>query len=186
MIAVLAAFTLASCMKKEGTTTDSSTNAKADSMKNAYKAMSAAWDAGKADEFDKYVSANIVNHEEMPGMKPGLAGINDMIMMIKTAYPDMKSTNEDTRVDGDVLTARFSVTGTNSGPMMGMPATNKKITGVDGMEMLRWENGKFVERWGIFNSSKMMMQLGLMPMPGAPPAGDMSKPMDKGMDKKKM
>lgn len=188
MLAVCAAFLAAGCMKKEGATTDSGTNAKADSMKNTWKAMAAAWDAGKADEFDKYVAANFVDHDPMPGGKPGLAGMKDMATMMKSEFSDMKTTTEDMRVDGDVIIARFSVSGTNTGPMMmgAMPATNKKMTGVDGIEMMRWENGKFVERWGVFNVMKMMMQLGLMPMPGAPPAGDMGKPMDKGMDKKKM
>ncbi len=101
----------------------------------------------------------------------------------------MKSKTEDMRVDGDVLTARFSVSGTNSGPMMmGIPATNKKMTDVPGIDMWRWENGKFVERWGVFDAANMMMQLGMMPgHDGGPaPAGDMSKPMDKEMGKKKM
>ncbi len=183
MCAVLAAFTLASCMKKEGTA-DSGTNAKADSMKNAYKAMSAAWDAGKPDEFDKYVATDSKDHNAMPGMKTGLAGMKEMATMLKVAFPDMKTTVEDMRVDGDILTARFKVSGTNSGPFMGMPATNKKLTDVMGIEQNRWENGKFVERWGLFDDHTMMMQLGLAPMPGDHPAGDMGKEAPKDMKKK--
>lgn len=174
----LAAFSLASCMKKEGTTTDSSTNAKADSMKSAYKAMSAAWDAGKADEMDKYITANLKENDPMPGQKPGIAGIKDMVNMMKASYPDMKSTIDYIGVDGDMLTASYHMTGTNSGSMMGMPATNKKVN-VHGIDIVKWENGKFTEHWGVFDAMAMMQQLGLAPMPGAPPAGDMSKPMDK-------
>jgi predicted ester cyclase len=188
MLAALAVFTLASCMKKEGAAADAGMYAKADSMKNVWKAMAADWDAGKSDNFDKYVSANFVDHDPMPGGKAGLAGMKDMATMMKAEFSDMQTKTEDMRVDGDVITARFSVSGTNTGPMMmgAMPATNKKMTDVDGIEMMRWENGKFVERWGVFNGMKMMMQLGLMPMPSAAPAGDMGKPMDKGMEKKKM
>jgi hypothetical protein len=43
-----------------------------------------------------------------------------------------------------------------------MPATNKKVDG-RGMDWTRWENGKFVERWGAFEEMKMMQQLGMMP-----------------------
>ena len=187
ILAACAVFVMAGCAKKDAGA-DAGKNAKADSMKAAYAAMSTAWDAGKADEMDKYLSANFVDHNPMPGGKPGIAGVKDMVTMLKAAFPDMKSSNEDMRVDGDVLTVRFKVMGTNSGPMMGMPATNKKVSDVGGIDMMRWENGKFVERWGVFEDSKMMMQLGLMPPPGgAPPAGDMGKPMDKmGGDKKKM
>jgi predicted ester cyclase len=189
LLTVLAAFSLASCMKKEGAA-DAGVNAKADSMKTAWKAMAAAWDAGKTDEFDKYVSASFVDHDPMPGGKAGLAGMKDMATMMKSEFSDMTTKTDDMRVDGDVITARFSVSGTNTGSMMmgAIPATNKKMTDVDGIEMMRWENGKFVERWGVFNGMKMMMQLGLMPMPGADHGGDMGKPADNkmGSDKKKM
>jgi predicted ester cyclase len=174
-------------MKKESAMADQSANPRADSMKNAYKAVSTAWDAGNVDEFDKYVSVNSVDHNAMPGMKPGLAGMKEFAKVLKTAYPDMKSTIEDMRADGDVLTVRFAVTGTNSGPMHGgMPATNKKMTGVEGINMMRWENGKFVESWGLFDAMNMMEQLGMMPpMPGHPDMGkDMGK--DSSCSKKKM
>ncbi|MDP4218845.1 MAG: ester cyclase [Bacteroidota bacterium] len=185
VLLILAAFSLASCMKKEGTATDAGANAKADSMKAAYKAISAAWDAGKVDEFDKYVSADTKDNNMMPGQKPGLAGMKEFASMLKVAYPDMSTTVEDMRVDGDVLTARFRMNGTNSGPFMGMPATNKKLTNVMGIDQVRWSNGKFVEHWGLFDDHTMMMQLGLAPMPGEggmkPPAegGKMEKPMGK-------
>lgn len=178
IFAALAVFTLASCMKKEGTSTDSSTNAKADSMKAAYKAISAAWDAGNVTEFDKYISPNSVDHDPMPGQKPGLEGMKEMAKMMKASYPDMKSTIDYIGVDGDILTARFHMAGTNSGPMMGMPPTGKKVN-VEGVDMVKWENGKFTEHWGVFDAMGMMQQLGMAPMPGAPPAGDMGKPMDK-------
>jgi predicted ester cyclase len=129
------------------------------------------------------------DNNPMPNGKAGIEGMQDMAKSMKASFPDMKSTIEDMRVDGDVLTVRFKVSGTNSGPMMGgMPATNKKMDGVTGIEMMRWQNGKFVEHWGVFDVAKMMMQLGMMPpMHGeGAPAGDM-KPMDKmGGDKKKM
>ncbi len=168
---VCATLLLASCGKKGGDGMATANNAKADSMKTAYKAMSEACDAGKVDEFDKYVSANSVDHDAMPGQKPGIAGLKDMASMMKAAYPDMKSTIEDMRVDGDVLTVRSKVSGTNSGAMMGMPPTNKKISDVGGIDQMRWENGKFVEHWGVFDAAKMMMQLGMMP---PPPGGDHS------------
>src|SRR2546421_13022897 len=124
IFALGAMLALIGCQKKEGAA-DSSNSARADSMKNAYKAVSDAWDAGKVEEFDKYVSANSVDHNAMPGQKQGVAGMKEFATQLKTAYPDMKSKIEDRRVDGDVLTARFRMSGTNSGPWMGMPPTNK-------------------------------------------------------------
>ncbi len=182
---ICAALLMASCGKKDGGMPTAS-NSKADSMKTAYKAISDAWDSGKVDEFDKYIAANAVDHEAMPGQKPGVAGVKEMATMMKTSYPDMKSTIEDMRVDGDVLTVRYKTSGTNSGSMMGMPPTNKKMTDVGGIEMMRWENGKFVEHWGVFDAAKMMMQLGMMPPPGGDHAGMACPPGTMPMGKDEM
>jgi predicted ester cyclase len=159
------------CMKKNGAADNGGGMSMADSMKAAYTAVSAAWDAGKVDEFDKYISVNSVDHNMMPGQEPGLAGMKKMAAEMKVGFPDQKSTIEDMRVDSNVLVVRSTMTGTNSGPMMGMPATNKKMTGVMGIDMMRWENGKFVEHWGLFDEHAMMTQLGMMPPPGSMPAG---------------
>ena len=167
------------CMKKEGAADNGGGMSMADSMKAAYTAISAAWDAGKVDEFDKYISANSVDHNMMPGQVPGLAGMKKMAAEMKVGFPDEKSTIEGMYADSNMLVVRSTMTGTNSGPMMGMPPTNKKITGVMGIDMMRWENGKFVEHWGLWDEHAMMSQLGLMP----------PHPMssDSGMtDKKKM
>jgi steroid delta-isomerase-like uncharacterized protein len=189
-----AALFASSCAKKEGETaagmgaaaSGSAASGKADSMKAAYKAVSDAWDAGNVDAFDKYIAVNSVDHNPMPGQAQGLAGMKAMVKEMHAGFPDMKSTIEDMRVDGDVLTVRWKMTGTNSGPMMGMPATNKKVTDVEGIDQVRWENGKFAERWGFMDEHKMMEQLGLAPAnPAGAPTAEMGKEMKKDEMKKK-
>ncbi len=161
------------CMKKNGAADSNGGMSMADSMKAAYTAVSAAWDAGKVDEFDKYISTNSIDHNLMPGQEPGLAGMKKMASEMKAGFPDEKSTIEGMYVDSNMLIVRSTMTGTNSGPMMGMPATNKKMSNVMGIDMVRWENGKFVEHWGLFDMNAMMMQLGLMhPPPAGAPTAD--------------
>ena len=176
IVVAFAALIAAGCTKKESGADGTMTMA--DSMKNAFRAEDSVGDAGKVDEFDKYITSDYIEHSPMAGQEPGLAGLKKLMVGYKAAFPDMKTTIEDMRVDGDVLTARETVSGTNSGPMMGMPATNKKLTGVMLIEMMRWQNGKFVEHWAVFDDRAMMTQLGLMhPPPSAPAA-------DSGMKKK--
>jgi predicted ester cyclase len=69
-------------------------------------------------------------------------------------------------VRGDTVIAQTTTTGTNSGPNMGMPATNKKIN-MDGVDIVIIKDGKATEHWGFFEEMKMMTQLGLMPGPNA-------------------
>ena len=180
IVFAFAAMLAAGCKMKEATA-DTGSNPTADSMKAAYKAVAAAWDAGKPDELDKYIAANNVEHNPSPGQEPGLAGLKKMVVEMKAGFPDEKTTIEDIRVDGDILTARLRMTGTNSGPMMGMSATNKKMTDVMGFDQCRWENGKFVEHWGLFDEHTMMTQLGLMPPPPGASTADAGMKSDKKM-----
>jgi hypothetical protein len=48
---------------------------------------------------------------------------------------------------------------------MGIPATGRNFS-IQGIETLRLKNGKYVEHWGGIDDVSMMMQLGLMGMPG--------------------
>jgi predicted ester cyclase len=176
IVAAFAALFATGCMKNNSA--GSGMNATADSMRAAYKAVASAWDAGKTNSLDQYVATNMVEHNPMPGQQPGLAGFKQMITEMKAGFPDEKTTIEDIRVDSNMLIARVRMSGTNSGPMMGMPPTNKKMTDVMGIDMIRWENGKFVEHWGLFDDHAMMSQLGLMPPPGGPPTADAEMPKD--------
>jgi predicted ester cyclase len=59
-----------------------------------------------------------------------------------------------------------TMTGTNSGPMMGKPGSNKQFK-VQGSDILIIKDGKASERWGFSEEMKMMGQLGAMPGPEA-------------------
>ncbi len=158
LIAAFALVTLASCSKKENAAEVA--KARADSMKLAYRSFAAAWDVGKAEEFDKYLSADLKVHEDpLPGMKPGLAGIKEMSTVMKTGFPDMKTTIVDVGVDSNILVVSYTDTCTNTGMVMGKPPTNQQITG-NGSYKMRWENGKFVEMWRFLDGPKMLVDFG--------------------------
>ncbi len=174
LFSLLACFALVSCGKKADG--GAAANPAADSMKTAYTAIMKAFETGDASGLDQYVAANTKSHMVMPGYPEGLEGMKKMVADFKVSMPDAKYTIEDMRVDGDILVARVRMTGTNTGPMMGMPATNKKMENIMSIDWVRWENGKFVEHWGVGEEMKMMEQLGLMPPMGeAPAAPDTTK-----------
>ena len=183
--AALLALGMVSCNKGGGG--NDAAMMRMDSIKKAniagYMAVSDMIMSGKMDGMNKYIADNYNEHQMMPGQKPGLAGLKEMMSMMKTAYPDMKWTVNDIIADSNTIWAHFTMTGTNSGPMMGMPATNKKIN-VQGVDIIRLgADGKATDHWGYMEEQKMMMQLGMMPPPMA--GGDMKmgdmKPGDKKM-----
>ncbi|HTD64844.1 MAG TPA: ester cyclase, partial [Verrucomicrobiae bacterium] len=55
-------------------------------------------------------------------------------------------------------------TGTNTGELNGMPATGKKSSTV-GVMTTKFDDGKVVEAWSIFDTFGLMQQLGIIPTP---------------------
>jgi predicted ester cyclase len=61
--------------------------------------------------------------------------------------------------EGDKVAAMVTMSGTNVGEFMGMPATNKNIE-VPIADYFRLRNGKVAEHWGVTDTGKMQEQLG--------------------------
>jgi steroid delta-isomerase-like uncharacterized protein len=79
-----------------------------------------------------------------------------------TVFPDLHFMIEDMLAEGDKVTTRFTEYGSQQGELMGAPASGKPFT-LAGITISRFENGKIVEVWGVFDRLAMLQQLGLMP-----------------------
>lgn len=111
----------------------------------------------------KYIDENYVDHSPDPGQKPGIDGLVQSFENLKKAFPDYKITVKDIVVNTNEEKAGVLITiaGTNTGEMMGMPPTGKKVE-FEGIDLLVFKNGKCTDRWGYFDVMKMMQQLGMM------------------------
>lgn len=117
--------------------------------------------SGNEAAADEYIDANVVTHDGMPGQAPGLEGVKQTFRGLRSAFPDMTVDVKDIVTENDKVVGRFVVSGTNTGSLMGMPATNKAFT-YDEIVIVRFENGKIVEHWAEMDSLGMMQQLGTM------------------------
>lgn len=95
----------------------------------------------------------------------GPAGAEAVVKTYLTAFPDIRFTIEDQIAEGDLVSTRWTARGTNTGPIMGRPATGKTSI-VSGIETDRLVNGKIAESWVNFDTLGMLVQLGLAPAPG--------------------
>ena len=124
---------------------------------------------------DSFCMPDFVDHNpDPPHTGKGIDDIKANFTEFMTAYPDIHVTTKFMVVQGDTVVSYVTMSGTNTGPMMGMPATNKSFT-LDGIDIVALKDGKAVERWGIFDNVKMMKDLGMMPEPGAAPDSAMAK-----------
>jgi len=124
-----------------------------------------ATNIGDLDKFDIYVDPGFVDHNALPGQKPGIEGLKDAYRMFSSAFSDMWYTFEDLVAEGDKVVGRGVIEGRHTGNFMGMPATNRVIRWT-GTRIFKLVNGKVTDGWIDLDMFGMMMQLGAIPMPG--------------------
>jgi steroid delta-isomerase-like uncharacterized protein len=111
---------------------------------------------------------DFIEHEVAPGMSPTKTGTKELFAMMIAAFPDLRFEAEDVLAEGNKVVGRATVTGTNTGSFMGMPATDKTID-IQAIDIIHFgEDGLAHEHWGIMDMLSMMQQLGAVP--GGPPA----------------
>lgn len=115
---------------------------------------------GNLDAIDKYVAENVIEHEPLPlGFPSGREGVKAWFKNFREGFPDLKVTPTLLLADGDRVVSYTRWEGTNTGKFMGRPATNRKVS-FNVIDIIRLENGKAVEHWGVSDEAAMMRQLG--------------------------
>ncbi len=74
------------------------------------------------------------------------------------AFPDFTHIILDQVAEGDIVVERIRYFATHRGEFMGIPATGRRVT-YTGMDWVRFENGKAVERWGVAGEDELRRQL---------------------------
>jgi steroid delta-isomerase-like uncharacterized protein len=87
--------------------------------------------------------------------------------MVHQAFPDLHAVVHDVIAEGDLVAARVTYTGTHQGEFLGIPATGKQAR-TNGVDLFRMQDGRQAEHWGGPDTLSLLMQLGVMPGPGAP------------------
>ncbi len=87
---------------------------------------------------------------------------------LRTAFPDLRYTIDDTIEAGDKWVTRLTGSGTMRGDFAGMPATGKHATWTE-IHIVRSHDEQVVEHWGLVQELGMLVQLGVIPAPGRTP-----------------
>src|SRR5688572_17785580 len=99
------------------------------------------------DAISDFAAANYLEHQYDTHFDSDLTGIKKAFADYFTAFPDMHVKVNFMMVEGDLVTAQITTTGTNTGPIYGQKATNKKFE-INGVDIIRFKNGKVEEHWG--------------------------------------
>ena len=138
------------------------------SQNKALTAKAYEWfNSNSWDSLATIIASDYIEHDPDPGQKPGFDGLKAQFGLYYATFPDMKMELKEVATEGDMVMTRVEITGTMKGKMGDAPPNEKKMD-VEMFEQLRLKDGKMVERWGVFDSMKMMTQLGMLPPPGPP------------------
>jgi steroid delta-isomerase-like uncharacterized protein len=125
-----------------------------------------AVNTGRFELFDEVVAPSSVDHDPAAGQVNGPQGYKALFKEMRTAFPDMKVDLETMVADDDSIAFAYTMTGTQKGTLMRLPATGRKVK-IRGMQISRFKDGKMVERWGSSDELGMLKQLGAVLSPGS-------------------
>jgi steroid delta-isomerase-like uncharacterized protein len=98
-----------------------------------------------------------------PGMPPiDAAGHRAYSEVMLTAFPDLERAILDLVAEGDKVVARWTATGTNTGPFQGMPPSGNRATS-SGITVFRVTDGRIVEEWSESDMLGLLQQIGAIP-----------------------
>ena len=111
---------------------------------------------------DAVTSPQLVEHQNFgPNHAAGADGVRAVIASLRRAFPDFRLAIEDVAITGDAVWLRMVATGTNTGSYMGHASTGRSIR-IDVFDVIRVENGRMVEHWGVPDRLGVLAQLGLL------------------------
>jgi predicted ester cyclase len=142
--------------------------------KNVARSLLAAWNRkGETHIPDGFAAPNLVTRFPQPNaaVKSDTAVKSEATKKAATAlpreaFPDQQFQEEIVLAENDLVFIAWSVTGTNTGPLYGRPATGKQVT-VYGADVIRLTDGKIVEHWNYHAKARLvaLAKLGLLDKP---------------------
>ena len=123
----------------------------------ARKFYSEVMQKGNLAMLDDIVGANFLDHQPAPGQAPGSAGVKQFVTVVRNAISGLQVTVEHMVAEGDMVVAHVACRGKHTGELMGIPPSGKDVV-MRVSDLVRIENGKAVERWGVEDMSGLMPQ----------------------------
>ena len=116
-----------------------------------------AWNSGDVDSYLDLYGAGIKLHAGTYDF-PDKQSVEGMYKGFFAATSDLRLEIQETFGLDDKLAVRYTVRGTHTGELMGIPATGQEIS-ITGITIMHFEDGKVVERWDADDSVQALSRL---------------------------
>jgi steroid delta-isomerase-like uncharacterized protein len=130
-----------------------------------------AWIKGDLTAYERFVAPDQVLHlAGYPEPFRGRDAALDWARTYHSAFPEINFTIEATIAEDDHVAMRWSSNQEHRGPYLGVAPLGTRVH-MTALAMYRFEDGKIVEVWIMFDPLNVMQQLGVLP------SGLMPKPL---------
>jgi len=120
----------------------------------------AIWNDGNLDLVEELYAPDFVWHVVDIGEDVvGPAAFKELVMSFRTAFPDFHVTFDEVLVAGEKTVIRWTMTGTNTGPLQDLPPGGQPVQ-LHGVAISRSVDGKTAEVWQHYNQLFMYQQMG--------------------------
>jgi steroid delta-isomerase-like uncharacterized protein len=114
--------------------------------------------AARGADLDDFIGRDYVEHAALPGQASGVEGVRGRLEQFAQGFPDFAFALDDIVAEGHMVAVRWTMTGTNTGPFLGAPASGRRVS-VTGMDFYRVVGGKIREHWHEMDVAGLMDQL---------------------------
>ncbi len=102
--------------------------------------------SGDAASMRTMFAPDFLDHDPLPGQPPGSDGAVFVVHTMHDAHSDLRFTIADLIAEGDRVTIRFILHGTNTGPLLGREPSRLPIE-YSAIVIFRIADGLIAERW---------------------------------------
>jgi steroid delta-isomerase-like uncharacterized protein len=109
---------------------------------------------GNVSALEELVSQNHVLHDANNVTVKGIEALREHVNDLRTGFPDLSIAINEIVADGNMVTARWTITGTHKGQWLGIAPTNTKIEAT-GLTFCYVKDGKMQETWSMWDTMKL-------------------------------
>ena len=130
------------------------------------------WNRGNVGVAEDVFAEGYVRHDLRPTeAEAGPAGQARIAIDFRAAFPDLRMELDLILGEGDLVAARWTAEGTNTGLWAGRPPSGKHAR-FSGVNIFRFQDGKVAELWNHRDDLGLMQQLGADIYAGAAPTDE--------------
>ena len=134
-----------------------------DNKRLARRAVEEIYGGRNLELADELIHPAYLDHAEAhPDLPNGPESVKQVVRSLHATFADLRFEIEDEIAEGDRIVQRVTMSGRQTGPLMGRDATGREFA-VRHIYIWRIADGKIVEHWGSRDDLGLLGQLGLMP-----------------------